>query len=143
MMPSRGRWCADWSPCLDDSRPLCTRSVAEGTVVQSFGRSVLISSSHFKLAQRGGWRKLAHEDWRVWAIKIQGISDFSKNNTCKQYVMMLTSKLIEVSMIFGYPDHFHRCRHPPAEPRGRLDREGSEHIPSFARRSSAEQRPAL
>jgi hypothetical protein len=101
------------------------------------------SSSHFKLAQRGGWRRLAHDDWRVWAIKIEWIPDLSENNAGKQCVMVLTSKLIEVSMIFGYPNHFHRHRHPRAEPRSRLDREGAEHVPSFARRASAEQRPAL
>ena len=53
----------------------------------------------------------------------------------KQYVMVLTSNLIEVLMIFRCPTHFDRCPHPPAEPRRRLDREGSGCIPGFAGRA--------
>ena len=36
------------------------------------------SSSHFKPTQGGGWRRLAHEDCRAWAVKIEGNSGFLK-----------------------------------------------------------------
>ena len=32
------------------------------------------SSSHFKPTQGGCWRRLAHEDWQTWAMKIEGNS---------------------------------------------------------------------
>ncbi len=101
------------------------------------------SSSHFKPTQGGCWRRLAHEDWQTWATKIEEYPGFSENNAGKQYVIVLTSNLIEVLMIFRCPAHFNRCPHPPAEPCRRLDREGSGCVPGFARRAQAEQRPAL
>ena len=48
------------------------------------------SSSHFKLRQGGCWRKLAHEDWETWAMKIDGNSGYGENNAGKQCVMVLT-----------------------------------------------------
>jgi hypothetical protein len=107
------------------------------------GAALNASSSHFKPTAGGCWRRLAHEDWQTWAMKIEGNSGCSENNAGKQYVMVLTSNLIEVVMIFRCPAHFNRCPHPPAEPRCYLDREGSGCIPGFARRAQAEQRPAL
>ena len=35
------------------------------------------SSSHFKPTQGGCWRRLAHEDWQTWAMKIGGNSGCS------------------------------------------------------------------
>jgi len=93
------------------------------------------SSSHFKPTQGGCWRRLVHEDRQTWAMKLEGNSGCSKNNAGKQCVMVLTSKLIEVLMIFRCPTHFDRCPHPPAEPRRRLDREGSGGIPGVAGRA--------
>lgn len=68
-------------------------------------------------------------------MKIDGNSGYGENNAGKQCFMVLTSNLIEVLMIFRRPTHFDRCPHPPAEPRRRLDREGSGCIPGFARRA--------
>ncbi len=95
----------------------------------------LRSSSHFKPTRGGCWRRLAHEDWQTWAMKIEGNSGLSENNAGKQCVIVLTSNLIEVLMIFRCPAHFNRCPHPLAEPRRRLDREGSGCIPGFAGRA--------
>jgi len=66
----------------------------------------LRSSSHFKPTQGGCWRRLAHEDWQSWAMNIEVNSGCSENNAGKQYVMVLTSNLIEVLMIFRCPVHF-------------------------------------
>ena len=60
-------------------------------------------------------RVLAEEGWRTWEIKREGSSVLSEKNAGKQWVMVLTSNLIEVLMIFRYPDHFDRCPHRRAE----------------------------
>jgi hypothetical protein len=78
-----------------------------------------LSSSHFKPMQGGCWCRLAHEDWQAWAMKIEGITGYHKNNYVKQCDMVLTSKLIEVSMIFQAPSPFRPlppfpCRAPPS-----------------------------
>jgi hypothetical protein len=52
-------------------------------------------------------------------MKIEGDSGYSENNAGKQYVMVLTSNLIEVLMIFQVPSPFQPlppspCQAPPS-----------------------------
>ena len=94
--------------------------------------AVLISNPR-KAAVDVGWRTRIG---RLGAMKIEGNSGCSANIAGKQCVMVLTSNLIEVLMIFfRCPAHFDRCPHPLAESRRRLDREGSGGIPGFAGRA--------